>query len=186
MNIKYIVLLVITIFLGFIAWMAFNNGSGLASWMVSKSYQVKFDTDTTNNTLVPKTGPSGKCVGNGCIEVPVGKEANITFKLIGTQNVFFTEIKICQGALKTDTCSLETWQQSQFTVTTGAGAAPDQYGTIKFNLSDKLTEFVLHNYNGAPQEYFYIVTACKSLDGVTTCYPSDPPIINKGRQSFQN
>ena len=185
MNIKYVVLLAIAVFLGPIAWASFNDGSGFAYFKLSKSYQVKFDTDTSNNTLVPKTGPNGKCVGNGCIEVPVGKEANIKFKLIGTHNVYFTEIQICQGASKIGTCSLEEWQRSQFKVTTGAGASPDEHGSIKFKLSDKLTEFVVHDYNGPPQDYFYIVTACKAIGGVTTCYPSDPPIINKGRHSVR-
>lgn len=183
MKYKYVFLLLGIVVLGFVAWSAFNSQSGFVGFTFNKAYKVKFDAVTDTEKLSTKTGPQGKCVGNGCIETPRGKEANITFQLIGSLNHwYFTELKICQAGGSSSTCSLEDWQRWEFKVTTNSIGFPNADGVISLPFADKLTKFVLHNYNGTPQEYFYIVTACKEINNVKVCYDSDPPIINKGKK----
>ena len=179
---KYVVLLSSIVLLGFVAWSAFSIQSGLVTFKLNKAFKVKFVAVTDTKKLEAKTGPQGTCVGNGCIEIPLAREANITFKLIGSLNDwYFTELKICQAGGTPSTCSLEDWQQSEFEVTTNSIGFPNADGVISLDFADGLTKFVLHNYNGTAQEYFYIVKACKDIDDVRVCYDSDPPIINKGR-----
>ncbi len=181
MKIKYVISLLVILFLGFLLWTSFNNESGLLFFNNTLTYKIKFDEVTSAGILDTKTHPHGQCTGNGCIEVPLGKEADITFSFIGALNSwYFTELKICQGSSKPGTCSLEVWQQEEFEVITPLAGSPNAQGVVDLS-SFKPQKFTLHNFNRKAQNYFYIVKACSNINGVEECHESDPPIVNKGK-----
>ena len=181
MKIKHNILLVIIMLLSFIVLASCNNGFGLFSHHAPEKYKIKLEIDSLSGKLKVKTLPHGNCVGNGCIVVARGDEAQITFQLIRSSDWYFTEFKICQGDTKPVSCSLEDWQLSQFEVTTNAAGFPKLDGIIKLAFADELMKFMVHDYNGPAQDYFYSITACKKLEDKLTCSTTDPQIDHKGR-----
>ena len=181
MNNKHGLSLIIIMILSFTLLASCDGDFKLFSSHSHKPHKVKLQIDETNKVLKVKTGPSGNCRGNGCVFVAQRDEAEITFHIIRSSGWYFSEFKVCQGDTKPANCSLETWQLSQFEVTTKAAGFPKSDGVIELALSDRLKKFVVYDYNGPAQDYFYIITACKTADGISICYKTDPTITNKGR-----
>ena len=141
--------------------------------------------------LKPNEGGSTNCnikiSAKGCIEVPRGDTAEVTFEFDGFPKWHFTEFKICKGTdadklSGTLDCNLSLLERADFEFTDGSGAKmyPSELGIIKLdNFSGSLRKFKLHDANRVPQEYFYQVKACKPFDSTATCAVSDPPIRNR-------
>jgi hypothetical protein len=124
---------------------------------------------------------------NGCVAVPNGDIALITFRLNAPPAWSFSEIKICSGGTKaSQDCNLEDWQRSEFYASDSPfGSAllyPDDNGVIDLTqLSSSLTEFVLFDFNSVKHDFFYTIKACNP-SATPQCTSSDPPIENGGRR----
>lgn len=155
-----------------------------------KKHEIALSVNSHATELLIDTGQIGNCSHrkNGCIVVPYKETAVIAFKLKASSKWHLTEIKICQGSDKPDnpdSCSLEEWQRSQFGVflkTGGQKYFPDSKGVINLesSLGNTVRKFVLFDYNGTKQDYFYTIKACPGTNK-EGCITTDPSIENKGR-----
>ena len=124
---------------------------------------------------------------NGCVAVPNGDTALITFRLTAPPAWNFSKITICSGATKaSQDCNLEDWQRSEFFASDASPNSlplfPSDLGVIDLaQLSPSLTEFVLYDFNSVQHDFFYTIEVCNP-SATPQCISSDPPIENGGRR----
>jgi len=118
----------------------------------------------------------------GCIHVPMGDTAGITYKLTPIPGWHLSKMTICK-ATGADPCHLSIPQRADFAFSkdgTGPEIFPDSNGKLDLNgkFGPDLLEFVLFDNNIVTQDYTYTITACNGAD----CTTADPPIENGGRR----
>jgi len=156
-----------------------------------KKDTIALSVNTDTKMLVVDTNPIGKCEAahrkNGCVVVARKETATISFKLRASSGWHLTEFQICAGDSKSGNCSLEKWQESEFSVFLRTGSTrqfPDSKGIVKLQSlsSNPVKKFKLFDYNSTEQDYFYTIKACKGTGDSLICYSTDPLIRNKGRR----
>ncbi len=115
----------------------------------------------------------------GCIQVPKGDTARITFALAQAPGWHLTKLTICEQG-DSDTCTLSRDQRADFEVTedgTGSPQSPDRNGVVDLTvLGADLDGFVLLDNNTVAQDYEYVIEACDD----SRCTEADPPLENGG------
>ncbi len=153
------------------------------------SLKVVVNESTNKEELVIFENNGKKCNESnkkGCIRAPKYSIGLIDFHLIASNDWHLTKMNICLGKEKptvADPCSLAKADIGQFSAGASRAtprAGPDYNGVINLtDLSSDLSKFNLLDLNTFPEDYFYMITACK--DGQPeTCVTLDPPIENEG------
>ena len=119
----------------------------------------------------------------GCIRVPKGDTAKVTFKLNASPSWHLTSFTICRAS-GTEPCKLVLKERADFEITesgTGAPMYPDENGEVDLaTLGADLQQFVLDDRNTVAQDYEYVVVACKGEGDEEVCTTTDPPLENHG------
>jgi len=132
-----------------------------------------FDLTKTGRLVCNSSRPEG------CIQVPKGDTARITFALPQVQGWHLTKVTICEQGT-TAPCRLSPAQMADFEFTrngTGSSQSPDRNGVVDLTaLGADLDQFVLIDNNTVAQDYEYVIEACNT----SGCTTADPPLENGG------
>lgn len=158
-----------------------------------KNHDVYLQVKGNPKEIVIDEEGSTKCLNNsvqqkdkfGCIDVAIGDQAVVTFKL-RTGSWHMEEMIICKGSTKSaQNCKLDTTEQREFSIMRIGELnryPPNEFGVIKLSAIDSsMSEFKLIDLNTLKGDYFYTLIACKNNS--TDCAKSDPPIRNRGIQN---
>ena len=154
------------------------------------SSKIRFAVNESETQLVIVSNNGKKCKKSGkkgCINVIKGTIAVIDFHLIRSSDWHITEMSICLGKDKptlADPCTLKKVDFDQFSASAQGVShrkKPDGDGVLELTgLSTDLSKFNLLDTNAFPQDYFYMITACKKNASTKKCVKLDPPIENEG------
>ena len=173
---------------------------------------VEFKVDETAGKLEITSGAGLNCKGKGCFKVNRGRSGRLKFQFneTGWQLTKFEICE--GSSKPADTCSLDVWERLEFAASdtrTGSnlfftqGDGIIDLTQIKPKPGTDYSEFYLFDQNAIKKTYFYSIEACKktaaetetdestdeAVDAATaravitsTCYSTDPPILNGGRR----